>query len=411
MAFLVLLTANAKAQTTDSTKVDEIEQNRQAYFDGLKVYLLTCGPGNEAYSLFGHTAIRISQPERGQDFVVNYGMFSFSQDYFVLRFVFGITDYQMGICDYCYFEQEYRSEGRWVFQQELNLTSSEKEALLTSIDENYKPQNRTYRYNFFYNNCTTKARDIIFENLNGQIVNLNKVDLGVSFRDLCHSKTYNHRWSQFGNDLLLGIMADMPTTRSEQQFLPENLMRDFSKAVVAGNGKRQKLVKSESYIVEKQTVVQETSRKDSLTSPRALLTAISVIIIAISIFETRNRKILWFTDAMLLMITGAAGMILFSMIFSQHPTVRINLQILVLNPISFFMAIPLALQERKKRTSWWHKGYIACLVLGITGGLFQHYAEGILILALSLLIRYIIITMLCNRLASVHGAENTTKQK
>lgn len=407
----MLLTASTEAQTADSAKVDEIAQNRQTYFDGLKVYLLTCGPGKEAYSLFGHTAIRISQPERGQDFVVNYGMFSFSQDYFVLRFVFGITDYQMGICDYYYFEQEYRSEGRWVFQQELNLTNGEKEALLAAIDENYKPENRTYRYNFFYNNCTSKARDIIFENLEGSILNNNKIDETVSFRELCHSKTYNHRWSQFGNDLLLGIKADLPTDRNEQQFLPENLMHDFSEAVVVSNGKQRKLVKSENFIVDKQTVTEETSIANSLTSPRALLAAISIIILAITIFEIRNRRIFWLTDAVLLLTTGAAGVILFAMIFSGHPTVRINLQILVLNPVSLFMAIPFALRERKKSTSWWHKVYILCLVFGIIGGLFQHYAEGILILALSLLVRYVTISMLCNRLASVHGAENPTKQK
>lgn len=407
----MLLTASTEAQTADSAKVDEIAQNRQTYFDGLKVYLLTCGPGKEAYSLFGHTAIRISQPEKGQDFVVNYGMFSFSQDYFVLRFVFGITDYQMGICDYYYFEQEYRSEGRWVFQQELNLKNGEKEALLAAIDENYKPENRTYRYNFFYNNCTSKARDIIFENLEGSILNNNKIDETVSFRELCHSKTSNHRWSQFGNDLLLGIKADLPTDRNEQQFLPENLMHDFSEAVVVSNGKQRKLVKSENFIVDKQTVTEEPSIANSLTSPRALLAAISIIILAITIFEIRNRRIFWLTDAVLLLTTGAAGVILFAMIFSGHPTVRINLQILVLNPVSLFMAIPFALRERKKSTSWWHKVYILCLVFGIIGGLFQHYAEGILILALSLLVRYVTISMLCNRLASVHGAENPTKQK
>lgn len=392
MAFFILLASNIKAQTADSVNVEKLELNRHAYFDGLKFYLLTCGPGNEAYSLFGHTALRILQLDRGQDFVVNYGMFSFSQDYFVLRFVFGITDYQMGICDYQYFEQEYRSEGRWVYQQELNLTESEKEALMVAIDENYKPQNRTYRYNVFYNNCTTKARDIILDNLNGKVQNLNKIDELVSFRELCHSKTYNHRWSQFGNDLLLGIKADLPTDRNEQQFLPENLMRDFSKAIVISNGKTRKLIKSEGYIIEKQTVVQETSVAEILTTPRVLLIAVAILIIGITIFEIRYHRLLWLTDAILLMTTGIAGLILFVMIFSQHPTVNINLQILVLNPVSFFMAIPVALAERRKSTSWWHKIYIICLIIGIAGGLFQHYAEGILILALSLLIRYSVIT-------------------
>ena len=393
LVFFVLLTTNAKGQTADSiiSNMDDVE-----------VSLLTCGPGNEVYSLFGHTAIRISQPSRGMDVVVNYGMFSFKQKYFIPRFVLGLTDYQMGITTFDDFKAEYEYEQRWVFEQTLNLTSKEKSALLQAVDQNYKPENVTYRYNVFYNNCTTKARDLIAANIDGKIKYNSATSEYPSFRELCHSKTFNNRWSQFGNDLLLGIQADLPTNISEQQFLPENLEHDFSLATIetntdeannttigANNASPRKLVSHEEYIIPKYGVA--SAAPDSLPSPRALAIVIAIIIIGVSLIEYFWSKNLWLTDAILMPAIGLAGMILFVMIFSKHPTVNINFQILILNPIALFMAIPMVMKQRKGMLTWWHKTYVLCLFLGILCGLFQDYAEGIRILALSLLVRYTIV--------------------
>ena len=393
LVFFVLLTTNAKGQTADSiiSNMDDVE-----------VSLLTCGPGNEVYSLFGHTAIRVCQPSRKMDIVVNYGMFSFKQKYFIPRFVLGLTDYQMGITTFDDFKAEYEYEQRWVFEQTLNLTSKEKSALLQAIDRNYKPENVTYRYNFFYNNCTTKARDLIAANIDGKIKYNSATSEYPSFRELCHSKTFNNRWSQFGNDLLLGIQADLPTNISEQQFLPENLEHDFSLATIeantdeannaaigANNASPRKLVSHEEYIIPK--YVAASAVPDSLPSPRALAIVIAIIIIGVSLIEYFWSKNLWLTDAILMPAIGLAGMILFVMIFSKHPTVNINFQILILNPIALFMAIPMVTKQRKGMLTWWHKTYVLCLFLGILCGLFQDYAEGIRILALSLLVRYTIV--------------------
>ena len=393
LVFFVLLTTNAKGQTADSiiSNMDDVE-----------VSLLTCGPGNEVYSLFGHTAIRVCLPSRGMDIVVNYGMFSFKQKYFIPRFVLGLTDYQMGITTFDDFKAEYEYEQRWVFEQILNLTSKEKSALLQAIDRNYKPENVTYRYNFFYNNCTTKARDLIAANIDGKIKYNSATSEYPSFRELCHSKTFNNRWSQFGNDLLLGIQADLPTNISEQQFLPENLEHDFSLATIetntdeannatigANNASPRKLVSHEEYIIPKYVAV--SAAPDSLPSPRALAIVIAIIIIGVSLIEYFWSKNLWLTDAILMPAIGLAGMILFVMIFSKHPTVNINFQILIFNPIALFMAIPMLMKQRKGMLTWWHKTYVLCLFLGILCGLFQDYAEGIRILALSLLVRYTIV--------------------
>ena len=134
---------------------------RAASVDSVRISLLTCAPGSEIYALFGHSAIRYEDPARGEDWVFNYGMFSFKDPNFVMRFVKGETDYQLGVIPYRYFEAEYALRGSSVYQQELNLTEAEKLMLIGLLRENYLPANRVYRYNYFYDNCTTRARDKI----------------------------------------------------------------------------------------------------------------------------------------------------------------------------------------------------------------------------------------------------------
>ena len=138
--------------------------------DNIKVSLMTCAPGTEIYALFGHTALRYEDKARGEDWVFNYGMFSFNTPHFIYRFVKGETDYELGVTRYPYFEGSYAMRGSSVYQQTLNLTISEKQELRRLLEENYLPKNRVYRYNFFYDNCTTRARNIIEKCIEGKVV-------------------------------------------------------------------------------------------------------------------------------------------------------------------------------------------------------------------------------------------------
>lgn len=124
------------------------QQQKSAATDSVRVSLLTCAAGGEIYSLFGHTAIRYENYTRGIDAVFNYGMFNFNAPNFIFRFALGETDYQLGVTDYEHFAAEYNYLGRDVWQQTLNLTEEEKERLITLLTENYRPENRVYRYNF-----------------------------------------------------------------------------------------------------------------------------------------------------------------------------------------------------------------------------------------------------------------------
>lgn len=353
--------------------------------DSIRVSLLTCSPHDEIYSLYGHTAIRYEDKASKTDIVVNYGMFSFKKPFFVARFVLGLTDYEMGIQDFNDFCYEYQYFGSQVTQQEINLTPEEKGLLLKALQDNYANA-RVYRYNYFYNNCTTKARDIILKSINGKIEYKNAIDKSVSFRDLIHGCNANYSWASFGNDLLLGFKADMQTTREEQQFLPDNLMRDFGQAkIVSADGSARPLVKNTEIIVKGND--HAIAGKTKVT-PQFVFITLLLFIAAIVVAEFKTKKRFLWVDISLLLSSGLAGLILFVMLFSEHPTTSTNLQIFILCPLNLYWAIYIIKNkrnERKLRKAWTFLSIMLCI--GLSGRLIQVYAEGMPLLALSLLLK------------------------
>ncbi len=355
--------------------------------DSIEVSLLTCRPRQNVYSLYGHTAIRYTNYTRGIDVAVNYGMFSFAKPFFVLRFVFGLTDYEMGVEPIDAFMATYSSYGCGVWQQTLNLTQDEKEALAKALAANYELQNRVYRYNYFYDNCTTRARDIITGNIAGKVAYTTRHDNGPSFREITHQYNTQHPWARFGNDLLLGVKADMPTAVTEQQFLPDNLKNDFSRATITGkNGQKRQLVSAERWLVQPTAQVVE---KEFPLSPSTCAIIFALIVIAATVFEATRNKNYWGIDCIVMLADGLCGMILLAMVFSEHPTVSINLQILLLNPCTLLFLPHTIKCLRHRRRGLWLPVWTVCMVLFLIGGIFQTYAEGMYIVALSLLLRYL----------------------
>ena len=203
--------------------------------DKREVSLLTCSPGEEVYAHFGHTALRVKDPTRGADIVFSYGIFSFDEPNFVWRFILGETDYLLGAVDYPYFIAEYSERGSGVTEQVLALDSLQKNAITAALIENIQPQNRVYRYNFLYNNCTTKARDKIFGTVgNGIAYSEPSAGDSLTFRDIVHRFTNRHPWYQLGMDMLLGAPADERATRSGAQFAPIIFMQELSTAENVG---------------------------------------------------------------------------------------------------------------------------------------------------------------------------------
>ncbi|RYF12295.1 MAG: DUF4105 domain-containing protein, partial [Oxalobacteraceae bacterium] len=188
--------------------------------------LLTCTPGDELYSIFGHSAIRITDSTALTDIVFNYGTFNFNDKNFYLKFARGKLDYFLSLESFTDFRDLYQYTGRGITEQVLNLNAEEKIALQNALLENAKEENRYYKYDFFFDNCTTRLRDLIlkFKIPSPQLPATMPSD--TRFREAIHLYLNNGKqyWSKLGIDVLLGAKTDRVMTAEEQQFLPDNLM-------------------------------------------------------------------------------------------------------------------------------------------------------------------------------------------
>ena len=346
--------------------------------DSIQISLLTCSPGKEVWAQYGHTAIRYYDKESGEDLAINYGIFSLDQTYFIPRFVLGMTDYRMGVQPMDMFLAQYSYEGRGVVEQVLNLSAEDKEVIYKALQENMKPENVVYRYNYFFDNCTTRARDMLVNHLHGKVV-YPPAEEDATFRSMIHKWNNKYEWSQFGEDLLLGVNADRKTTKSEQQFLPENLRSDFDKARY--NGKP--LVKETNVLLDAETEVAEPAFP---LSPLSIALIFAVISLVMMLFSYRRQQVYWAWDLALMLTSGLMGIIFFIMIFSQHPCVSLNFILLFFNPLPLFF---LYSTIKKKKVIWW-KIWGVLIILGLFGSLFQEIPLPILIVASFLLLHCIV---------------------
>lgn len=346
--------------------------------DRIQISLLTCSPGKEVWAQYGHTAIRYYDKESGEDLAINYGIFSLDQTYFIPRFVLGMTDYRMGVQPMDMFLAQYSYEGRGVVEQVLNLSAEDKEVIYKALQENMKPENVVYRYNYFFDNCTTRARDMLVNHLHEKVV-YPPAEEDATFRSMIHKWNNKYEWSQFGEDLLLGVNADRKTTKSEQQFLPENLRSDFDKARY--NGKP--LVKETNVLLDAETEVAEPVFP---LSPLSIALIFAVISLVMMLFSYRRQQVYWAWDLALMLTSGLMGIIFFVMIFSQHPCVSLNFILLFFNPLPLFF---LYSTIKKKKVIWW-KIWGVLIILGLFGSLFQEIPLPILIVASFLLLHCIV---------------------
>jgi hypothetical protein len=269
-----------------------------------------------------------------------------------------------------------------VVEQVLNLTDQEKMRIALALQENLKPENRVYRYNFFYDNCSTRPRNMIENNLDEEVVYAEHPGYRPSFRQMIHEMNAHHPWGALGNDLLLGFKADRQTTQREQHFLPYHLMKDFDYAKVLTDGKLRPLVKERRTIVAGQH--QEVEPEFPL-SPVQCVLLLAVLFVVVLVWEIRHGRCLLLFDSALMLVMGLAGCLLFVMLFSEHPTTGTNLQIFLLNPLHLFFIRSIWRREAGNRY-WTIVLTMVCFFL--LGSQVQDYAEGTEILALCLLSRY-----------------------
>ncbi|KAA6336483.1 hypothetical protein EZS27_015357 [termite gut metagenome] len=355
--------------------------------DSIRFSLLTCGAGEEPYSLFGHTAVRYECPKKHIDSVFNYGIFDFDAPNFIWRFVKGETDYSLGVVDYRHFAAEYIYYNRTVWEQTLNLTAEEKRALAALLTENARSENRIYRYNFLYDNCATRPRDKIEECLNGEIHYINN-HKGRTFRDIIYEYTSTSQWVRFGIDICLGSEADKQIDDDRlKMFAPLYLMSYVASATITDNDGQRPLVSGTSMLIEEDKT--DVSAGFPLTPLQAALLLLLIVVFA-TIVELRKQKCLWGLDMILFVVYGICGcLITFLMFFSEHPAVSPNYLIFVFHPLHILCVPFMIRREIKGQRNLYHLLNVIVLTLFIVlwAIIPQRFNLAVLPLSLCLLLR------------------------
>ena len=195
-----------------------------------QISLLTCTPGEELYARYGHTAIRVQDPQNRLDLVFNYGIFDFNTDHFYWKFVKGETWYELGAITMPWFMLEYEEEHRPVYEQVLNLNPSQREEIWQALVRNYEPENRKYLYNFVFDNCATRPYLLIQKALGDTIRSEYTGNTGTTYRRFIRRYTGSMTWANAGINLLFGPKADKPMNNEQRLFLPEELMLYMAQA-------------------------------------------------------------------------------------------------------------------------------------------------------------------------------------
>ena len=300
-----------------------------------RISLITCGAGEELYSTFGHSAIRVQDPAHG-DIVFNYGTFSFNQPNFYLRFARGRLLYRLSIEPYSSFRDYYIATDRSITEQVLNLNQKEIQRLYELLAENYQPENREYRYHFFDDNCSTRIRDIVEEALH-QNVEFHYPDSagGESFRGKTdiYLERGNQHWGDFGIDLCLGLPTDDIASPYAEMFLPDYLMWHFDNGVIRSeDGGKKPLVR------EKLTIFEANPEfPPPLISPAQLNWGIFILVLLVTIWRRKPLAFGWF-DFVLFGLIGLLGIFFLLLWFAtDHSDAMYNFNLLWALPTHFLL--------------------------------------------------------------------------
>jgi hypothetical protein len=192
-----------------------------------KVSVLTCGTGNESYSLFGHTAIRISDPFNNIDVAYNYGAFDFNTPNFVLKFIKGDLQYFAVAHSYADFINEYQYEKRSVYEQELNIPYPLKQKLFDNLNTSLASGESHYTYKFIDKNCTSMVVDIINTTLDTTAI-VKNADTDITYRTILFPYFDHHFYEKLGTSIIFGKKVD---GLGKQIFLPFELQKSLKKVI------------------------------------------------------------------------------------------------------------------------------------------------------------------------------------
>ncbi len=363
---LFLLTISVKAQFGSLSPAAEIS-------------ILTIGPGAELYDKFGHSAFRIKDTLSGVDVVFNYGVYDFDTPNFYTKFAQGKLLYQVGVSYYQPFYESYVAQNRWVKEQTLNLTKEEQQGISDFLWKNALPENKKYKYDFFYDNCATKIRDVMVDVLGNNLeFHEDHIKDELSFRQLIQKNLEPNTWGSMGIDIALGAVIDRKARPIEYQFLPEYVYEGAANAVIHRNGETVDLVKSTQVLFENDPTPSDTN---FLLSPISILGLLGLLIIIITLRDYKRKSRSRFLDAFLFFFTGLIGVFLLLLWFAtDHTATANNYNLLWAFPISLVFLIAIS----KKNVSPKIRRYILLLIL-LLALLTIHWITGVQVFAVALL--------------------------
>lgn len=311
----------------------------------LRISLLTVTPGEELYSIFGHSALRVIDSNIiDYDYVYGYGTFDFNDKDFYLKFLRGKLNYYVSSSEFEEFKSENISQNRGITEQVLNFSAAEKLNIRHVLNENLKEENKYYLYNFFLDNCTTRLRDIIEKNHQPRPAWPSVMPAGSTFRDGLHKyqDLSNRPWTKLGMDLLLGTPADEVMTPAQQQYLPDNLM--YALAGV----KNTPLVISAQYLYP--TIKKEN--KKLIFTPLVSFSFLFLLFVLLSFSKNRVLgNILAYLDSILFFTAGLLGIIFIMMwVGTDHYMMKNNYNLLWAWPAHIVYAFFLNRNTKRVRT-------------------------------------------------------------
>ena len=300
----------------------------------VEISIITCDPGSEVYSLFGHGALRINHIESDEDIVVNWGIFEYYEDQFKFGYDFakGRLNYYMGIQNTMNFLREYSYYNRGVREQILNLTTSEKKEIIEFVSLNNLPENRNYKYEFFYDNCSTRIRDLLSSIFRSNISWGNHPSENkFTFREIIHQNLAPQPWLMLGIDLVLGQRIDQLVNNKNLMFLPAYLeaILDSTKITTVAQSKT---------LISRKNVLIPTAENN-----RPAITSITIygwiaLMITLLLLFLKNDRIFNVWSCILLTLLSLLGVVLYFMWFgTDHQATKNNSNILWANPSYLFL--------------------------------------------------------------------------
>ncbi|WP_104734307.1 lipoprotein N-acyltransferase Lnb domain-containing protein [Hanstruepera ponticola] len=351
-----------------------------------QVSVLTIGPGFSLNDVFGHNIFRVKDPLNNIDIAYDYGRFPFNEPRFYLNFARGKLNYSIGKSNYRDVRDFYIWQDRTIKEQILNISAEEKQAIFNYLKNNYKPENREYLYDFFYDNCATKIKDVLESTLKGKIEFHEPVAFEQkSFRTLIQNNLDYNSWGSVGIDIALGSVIDKTATPEEHMFLPEYIHSFFGIAT-HGNSKKQ-LIDNENTLYEQQNLKTHNS---FLTSPLMVFFLIAIIILFVTYKDYKNQKRSKYLDVILFFVTGMIGVFLLLLWFAtDHTATAQNYNLLWAFPFNILLIWKLKAQKP------WVIKYLKFLVIMMCLLIFhwvvgiQVFAYALIPLFVTMIIRYI----------------------